>query len=119
LASNWAHIGPASTFPKPSKPHCGAHGYTIPVADVQNVNKQLDKKAGQMCCGPKVGCTNVGASGGKAVDLCVTKKNDKRLCVECARLANYVAGLGSKCVKDGKVGGTQDIVETPGLKVEI
>lgn len=90
----------------------------MPVADVANVNKQLDGKAGQQCCTPEIGgCTNIGSSGGKAVDICAPE--GKKLCIECTRLANYVVGLGDACVKDGNVGGTQDIVETPGLKVEI
>jgi len=118
LASTWAHIEPGSDFPPYSVPQCGVHGYTMPVADVQNVNKELDSKAGEMCCTPEIGgCANAGASGGKAIDICAP--DGKKLCVDCSRLANYVAGLESKCVQDGKVGGSQDIVETPGLKVEI
>lgn len=108
--------------PPPSKPQCGANGYTAPYADVDNINHQLDAKGGQQCCTTSEGgCTNIGSSGKTAVDLC--SDPGQSLCVDCARLANYVAGLESGCQQGAApnimVGGTQDIVETPGLKVEI
>lgn len=111
-----------SSSPTPSKAQCGANGYTAPYADVDNVNKQLDAKGDQQCCTTEQGgCTNIGSSGQISVDLCADP--GERLCVACARLANYVAGIENTCQqKQGDtvmVGGTQDIVETPGLKVEI
>ena len=111
-----------SSIPAPSTPQCGANGYTAPYADVDNVNKQLDAKGSQQCCTTEEGgCINIGTSGTAAVDLCADP--GEALCVSCARLANYVAGIESGCQqKRGNfvmVGGTQDIVETPGLKVEI
>ena len=91
----------------------------MPVAGVQNINKQLDAKVGQRRCSPEgIGsCATAGKSGGRGVDVCAPK--GKKLCVEYPRLANYVARLDSTCVKVGKVSGTQNIVEVPGLKVEI
>jgi hypothetical protein len=118
MAAGWDNIGPASTVPEPSQPNCGDHGYTMAVSDVEAVNQQLDAMGDQDCCTTDVGgCVNIGASGGNAVDIC--SPDGQKLCVSCARLANYVAGLESGCVQDGKVGGTQDIVETPGLQVQI
>ena len=115
-----APVMPAT--PPPSKPQCGANGYTATYADVDNMNHQLDAKGGQQCCTTSRGrCTNIVSSGNTAVDLC--SDAGESLCVDCARLANYVAGLESGCQQgvapNIMIGGTQDIVETPGLKVEI
>lgn len=108
--------------PPPSKPKCGDHGYTAPYADVDNVNKQLDGRGEEDCCtDDQGGCNNIGTGGNIAVDLCADA--GVKLCVACARLANYVAGLEDTCQqKVGDtvmVGGTQDIVETPGLQVQV
>lgn len=101
----------------PSSPECGH--YTAPIADVKDINSQLNKLTDEsVCCSSGKGdCVNVASSGDVAVDLCSDEKTP--LCVSCARLGNYVAGLIDKCEKDGKIGGKQDIAETPGLNVQI
>lgn len=101
----------------PSSPEC--HNYTAPVADVQNINSQLNSWGDStICCSSgNGGCVNIATSGDIAVDLCSSETTP--LCVGCARLGNYVAGMIGQCQKDGKVGGKQDIVEAPGLNVQI
>lgn len=104
----------APTGPPPSTPSCGP--YDADVADVENINLQLDARGGEPCCSNSdTGCTNVANSGSVAVDLCA----DQELCVDCAGLANYVAGMIGACQQNGLVGGTQDIVEVEGLSVAI
>jgi hypothetical protein len=105
------------TEASPSSPEC--HNYTAPVADVQNINSQLNSWGDStICCSSgNGGCVNIATSGDIAVDLCSSETMP--LCVGCARLGNYVAGIVGQCQKDGKVGGKQDIVEAPGLNVQI
>ncbi len=82
------------------------------------MNYQLDAKGHQQCCtADQGGCTNIGSSGKIAVDIC--SNPGQKLCLNCARLANYVAGMAHDCKVKGMVGGAQDIVETPGLRLEI
>lgn len=116
-------ITPGTTSnPKPSVSKCGDHGYTAPLADVQNINKQLNEMGKKQCCtAERGGSTNIATSGKVGVNLACN--TNLQLCVECARLANYVAGLATTCRQGMEpnimVGGSQDIVETPGLRVEI
>lgn len=111
----------SSEQPQPSKPECGVNGgYTMPYADSNNVYHFLNAKGGVQCCtDDQGGCTVVGLSNDYAVDIC--SDPGVQLCDDCARVADYVAGLQEDCQEgrgdDIKVGGSQDIVETPGLKV--
>jgi hypothetical protein len=104
--------------PKPSSPKCGDHGYTAPYADVSTCQEALNLKRGTDCCTPPEGaCINVATSGNIAVDIC--SEPNKGICVDCGSVADYVGGMAESCQQDGKVGGTQDIVEAPGLTVQI
>lgn len=92
----------------------------MPVADVQTCNEYLDAADGQQCCsGGSNGSANICAVNGRAVDLAGQDGDGNPLCLNCARIANYVAGLESSCVQNGLVGGTQDVVEVPGLTIQI
>lgn len=119
LAESWKSIGAASQGLVYSSPQCGANPYTMPVADVTAASQQLDGIGDQDCCSQTDGsCKNVAAVNGNAVDLC-GQNDGVQLCANCARVANYVAGLTSCADGNGNVGAVQDIVETPGLTVQI
>ena len=106
---------PTLTSEPPSSPTC-APGATP--SDVQAINLQLDSRAGTQCCSSGgIGCSLIASTGTALTNLCTS--NQTELCVDCARLANYVAGIISSCHVDGTVGGTQDIIEEPGLYVLI
>lgn len=84
--------------------------------DAQFINEYLDTLTDQEeCCGGGNGCKNVANSNDVNLDLC----GDVEQCIGCARLANYVAGLVAACTVDGKVSGSQDINEAPGLSVAL
>jgi len=90
----------------------------MPYNDVMSAHDQLNGKRGKDCCTSSKGaCINIANSGNMAIDLC--SDVNKGLCVDCGTVADYVGGLVKNCQKDGKVGGTQDIVESPGLTVQI
>lgn len=119
MAENWKSIGAASQGLQYSTPQCGANPYTMPVADVTTASDQLDAIGGQDCCTNDDGsCANITAVNGRAVDLCGQNDGNK-LCANCARVANYVAGLTTCVDGNNNVGAIQDVVETPGLTVQI
>ncbi|KAK8221842.1 hypothetical protein M8818_000007 [Zalaria obscura] len=110
--SNCEPTGPAST------PTCGP--YDMSVDDAESLNQQLDTIGADgisACCAQGNGCWNVVTTDNVAIDLC--SSNDNWQCVDCARMANYAAGLISTCQQDGNVGGSQDIIEAPGLSIAI
>lgn len=97
---------------------CGP--YDVSLADAQTMNQQLNDLGANgesACCALGKGCFNVVSTDGVAFDLCST--GDDWQCVDCARMANYAAGIISTCQQDGMVGGKQDIVEAPGLSIAI
>ena len=103
-----------------SSPECAS--LDIPVADVQAINDQLDQQGDDgysfdNCCGGGDGglCQIVGTSGLASVQLC----GETEQCIGCARVANYIEGIINTCQIDSGVGGSQDINEAPGLRVEI
>lgn len=98
-----------------STPVCGP--YTNSLEFIREVNQRLDGRGGQECCSAEVpGCIVAQTSSrGSAVVLCA----DRQLCVDCARLANYVAGMIGACENEGKVGGSQNITEAVGLIMRI
>lgn len=119
MAENWQSVGEASQGLAASTPQCGANPYTMPVADVTTASNQLDAMGDQDCCSQTDGsCINISAVNGRAVDLC-GKFDGTQLCANCARVANYVAGLTTCVDGNGNVGAIQDVVETPGLTVQI
>jgi hypothetical protein len=84
------------------------------------MNTDLDSRGGFQCCSSgKGGCINISNAGGQSTDLCTAGDNKSVLCVDCAKVANYLDGLIGKCTKDGQVGGQQDIVEAPGLSIQV
>ena len=120
LASEWAQVQPTTQGPAPSSSQCGP-AYDAPASDVETINQQLDNQGSQQCCtSSTIGCEQMGTSGLASVALCTTNGAPSgQLCVSCARLANYVEGLKNGCQQNGNVGGSQNIVETPGLQVQI
>lgn len=84
------------------------------------MNVDLDNRGGFQCCSSgEGGCVNVSSAGGQAADLCTAADDTSVLCVDCAKVANYLDGLISSCTQDGNVGGSQDIVEASGLSIQI
>lgn len=98
-----------------SAPQCGEG--SAPQEDVQAINDDLDARGNDQfdnCCGGS-GCPIVATHGLASVNLC----GDQNQCIGCAQLANYVQGIIDTCGSDGKVLGTQDINEAPGLQVRV
>lgn len=113
MAAHSAAIGPGQGSLPPSMQQYGAaDGYNIAASDVQNVDSQLDAQGPfQQCCsGGAGGCSNIGTSGGVAVDLCSPDGiRPHRLC-----------SRGERCGGDlGCLYPEQGIVEVPGLTVQI
>lgn len=112
-----------STLPPPSQtsisatstPSCGP--YTNAINYMREVNQNLNDRGGEQCCSAEVpGCIVAEwSSRGAAVKLCAERK----LCVDCARLANYVAGMIGACEEDSRIGGSQNITEAVGLMMVI
>ncbi|KAF4635168.1 hypothetical protein G7Y89_g2921 [Cudoniella acicularis] len=125
---NMADYAPITVNPSPptnpvaSLPQCGANGYTASYTVVMSIQATLAMLGGQQCCTDDIGgCKNIASDGPVSVDLC--SDPNLTLCVNCGRLADYVADVANSChtgqAPNMMVGGTQDIVETPGLKIEI
>jgi hypothetical protein len=105
--------------PSPSQPQCGPD-YDTTVANAQTMNADLDSRGGFQCCSNgEGGCVNISVAGDQAADLCTADDNKSVLCVDCAKVANYLDGLISSCTQNGNVGGSQDIVEASGLSIQI
>ena len=87
------------------------------VAEAQMMNGILDGRGdGTQCCSADAGgCGNIARADSVSVDLCASSK----LCMGCARAANYLDGIIASCTQDGLVSGTQDVNEVPGLSVQI
>lgn len=118
LAENWGGIAVGAQGFDYSTAQCGANKYSMPVADVWTASNNLDAIGDQDCCTPDAGgCANVMVVNHNAVDLCAPE--GQKLCANCARVGNYVAGLTSCVDENNNVGAKQDIVETPGLSVQI
>ena len=84
------------------------------------MNTDLDHRGGFQCCSSgKGGCINISKAGGQSADLCTDPTNKAVLCVDCAKVANYLDGLIAACTQNGQVGGSQAIVEAPGLTLEV
>lgn len=100
-----------------SAPQCGTG--SAPQEDVQAINDDLDAQGNDQfdnCCGGIGGsCQIVGSHGLASVNLC----GDQDQCIGCEQLANYVQGIIDTCGSGGKVFGTQDINEAPGLQVRV
>lgn len=104
-----------------STPKCTTpiNGVSPTVAEAQTMNGILDGMGdGTQCCSfdaPTGGCANIASVDSVAVDLCAGSK----LCMGCARAANYLEGIIAACTQNGLVGGTQDINEVPGMNMQI
>lgn len=119
LAEDWQGVAPASQGLAYSTPQCGITQSTMPAADVTTASQNIANMGDQDCCTQSDGsCANIMVVNNNAVDLCSTPGNGQ-LCLNCARVSNYVAGLTSCADGNGNVGAIQSIVETPGLTVQI
>lgn len=69
------------------------------------MNADLDSRGGFQCCSNgEGGCVNISVAGGQAADLCTADDNKSVLCVDCAKVANYLDGLISSCTQNGNAG---------------
>ena len=102
-----------------TKPRCEPHRETILTEDTQAYNNQLDAldddPSYDNCCGGGPGneCGTgqttkeqaIVINGTTAISIC----GDTKVCIRCADLANYVAGIISTCTVSTQVGGSQEL----------
>lgn len=102
----------------PVDPTCGPYDVSTTDAAAMVSNLTSYGNDGYLCCSDGTGgCSNVVDTDGVALDLCADTTDV--LCTDCSSLATLTSNFASTCVSGGLIGGTQAVVEAPGLLLEL